>query len=384
MRSASGIAAGADGHRVARGGVRGEEPRAGLGDEVVRGRLRERAVPPERGDDADHERRPPGVHVLPVEPEPRRPGRRRVVEDDVGGVEQRGERADPVVGLQVEHHRALAAVERHEEAAEPVADGHHAAVGVATGRLDLDHVGAELARAARRRAALPRTARSRPRGRPRAARSSQPQPSAGDHELLHLGGAARDRRADRRAIERRRPSLDRRRLLAVAEPLEAEQVDRSVAHRLHEPCAPASFAIAEVGAARADRGRAGRPRGTRAAAPPAARRAAARAARIAVRSSRPLSRSCASTASSTHAAPPTFSAVTRSKSSVYMSTSQPPSRSPTRFRAGISTPSRNVSQRKPPPSVAKVRTSIPGVSIGHTSTEIPRCFGRSGSVRTAR
>ena len=66
-----------------------------------------------------------------------------------------------------------------------------------------------------------------------------------------------------------------------------------------------------------------------------------------------------------------------------MRTSQPPFTSPTRFAAGISTPSRNVSQRKPPPSVGNVRTSIPGVSTGQTSTEMPRCFA-SGSVRTAR
>ena len=84
VRSAIGIPPARTGTRVAVGGVRREEPRAALGDEVVGRPSRERPVRAERGDDADDERRMRSVQRLPAEPERRRPRRRRVVDDDVG------------------------------------------------------------------------------------------------------------------------------------------------------------------------------------------------------------------------------------------------------------------------------------------------------------
>ena len=66
-------------------GVRGEQARAALRDEVVGGQPGERPVRAERGDDPDDERRVGRVQLVPGEAEGLRPRRRRVVDHDVRG-----------------------------------------------------------------------------------------------------------------------------------------------------------------------------------------------------------------------------------------------------------------------------------------------------------
>src|SRR5262249_9555710 len=73
----------------------------------------------------------------------------------------------------------------------------------------------------------------------RAARSPQAQPPARDHELLDLGRPAGDRRADARAVERGSPAVERRIRIAVAEPVEPEEVDPPAREALREPRARA-------------------------------------------------------------------------------------------------------------------------------------------------
>ena len=62
---------------------------------------------------------------------------------------------------------------------------------------------------------------------------------------------------------------------------------------------------------------------------------------------------------------------------------QPRFSSPTSESAGMRTSSQNVSFVRPSPIVHSGRTVMPGVVIGTTNIEMPRCFGASGSVRAA-
>ena len=153
--------------------------------------------------------------------------------------------ARPVVRLEVEDDRPLAAVERDEVAADAGRDRHHVPVGVAAG-------GSTLITSAPRSASSDPAERPRdvlrvprPRARLRAAGSSQTRVRA-----------ARSRAAAPRPCRRRsssRPRRDRAPLpdprrgvrRGVAEALESEQVDRPPPTRCASR-APASFAIAEV------------------------------------------------------------------------------------------------------------------------------------------
>ena len=294
------------------------------------------------------------------------------------------QRARPVVRLEVEDDRPLAAVERDEVAADPGCDGHHLPVGVAARRLDLDHLGAELGEERARERAGHVLRVPRRRALLRAAGSSQAQPAPRDHELLHLGRAAGDRRADRRAVERGGATLDRRLGRGVAEALEAEQVDRRRRATRCARRAPASFAIADVALPGQAPVEQCRRRGTRAAGRPASsprsRASRSQAARRAGRSRAAAPRP----RRAPRRAPPIFSAVTRSKSSVCMSTSQPPFDLADEVRGrDLDAVEEHLAQVAAAERRER-RTSIPGVSTGATSTEMPRCFGSSGSVRTAR
>ncbi len=144
MRSAIGIPPARTGTVSPASGVRGEQSRASLRDEVVRGRVGERPGRAERADAPHHEPRMRCVHVVPVEPEPRGPLAREVVQRDVGPTQEPCARREPLGALEVDDDRALAAVQRHEVAADAGRDRHHVSVAVAGGRLDLDDVGAEV------------------------------------------------------------------------------------------------------------------------------------------------------------------------------------------------------------------------------------------------
>ena len=138
-------AAGPHRHPVTVRGMRGEQARAALRDEVV-GRLPgERPVRPERGHDADDERRVRRVQPLPVEPERRRARRRRVVDDDVGCRRRAWpSAARPGSDLRSSTTERLPRLSGTKKRPTPARDRHHLPVGVATRRLDLDHLGAEL------------------------------------------------------------------------------------------------------------------------------------------------------------------------------------------------------------------------------------------------
>ncbi len=76
-------------------------------------------------------------------------------------------------------------------------------------------------------------------------------------------------------------------------------------------------------------------------------------------------------------------AVPRSNESVTFVTRQPSFSAPTRLLTGTRTSVRNTSENSDEPSTVRSgRTSMPGVSIGRISHEMPRCFAASGSVRT--
>ncbi len=85
-----------------------------------------------------------GVERLPPEPERLCPRGGSIVNDDVRGGDEPRERQPARFGLEIEHDRSLAAVERDEEAADAGRDRHHLAVRITVGRLYLDHLGAEL------------------------------------------------------------------------------------------------------------------------------------------------------------------------------------------------------------------------------------------------
>ena len=66
---------------------------------------------------------------------------RVVLQHDVGGRDQAIEQRAAIVGFQIDGDAALVAVEGREEAG---CEADQASGGIATGRLDLDHVGAEI------------------------------------------------------------------------------------------------------------------------------------------------------------------------------------------------------------------------------------------------
>ena len=67
-----------------------------------------------------------------------------------------------------------------------------------------------------------------------------------------------------------------------------------------------------------------------------------------------------------------------------MVTRHPSFSSPTLLATGTRTSSRNTSENSASPRiVSSGRISIPGVSMGTITHEIPRCLGASGSVRTS-
>jgi len=65
-----------------------------------------------------------------------------ILDQDIRPVHQVEQRRTVGLLLQVQHHRPLVAVPRHEGRALAVHEGRHRAGGVAGGRLDLDHLGA--------------------------------------------------------------------------------------------------------------------------------------------------------------------------------------------------------------------------------------------------
>ena len=125
-------------------GVRGEEAGAPLRHEVIGGTACERAVRAERRHDSDDERRVGCVQCIPAEPERLGPRSRAVVNDDAGCRDEARKGVAANGRLQIEHNRALAAIEWDEEPSHVRRDGHHLPVGVPTRGLDLDHVGAEF------------------------------------------------------------------------------------------------------------------------------------------------------------------------------------------------------------------------------------------------
>ncbi len=177
MRSASGIPPARTGTVSPGPACAVSKPGASLRDEVVGGRARERARAPERRHDPDHERRLHHVNALPVESERHGPGRGVVVDHDVCAREERGAPLAPFLGLEVEDDRPLAAVQRDEVAPEARGDRHDVAIAVARRRLDLDHLGAEIAEdhAAQRACDVLRVLHDAHSGERRSGHSSSPR-----------------------------------------------------------------------------------------------------------------------------------------------------------------------------------------------------------------
>ena len=132
------------GHGVAGGRMRRQQPRARLRDEVVGGGVGQRACTTEGAHAPDDERRIGGVHLLPAEPEPRGTFSGIVVHDDVRTAQQARARREPLRRLEIDDDGALSTVERDEVATDSGGDRQHVAVPVACGRLDLDHVRAQV------------------------------------------------------------------------------------------------------------------------------------------------------------------------------------------------------------------------------------------------
>ena len=124
--------------------MRGEQPGAGLGDEVVGGRVGERPGGSEGAHAPDHERGMCRVDVLPVEPESRGPLAGEIVQGDVGRAQDPHARRAPVLVLEIDDDGALPSVQRNEVPPDPRRDRHHVAIAVPARRLDLDDVGAEI------------------------------------------------------------------------------------------------------------------------------------------------------------------------------------------------------------------------------------------------
>ena len=91
-------------------------------------------------------------HFLVAEAQPRHRVGADVVDEDVGGRDQRAQLLAVCLRLQVEHDRALVAVHGHEQRAHVLGFGVLGAVAlaVAAGVLDLDHVRAQIAQRLRR------------------------------------------------------------------------------------------------------------------------------------------------------------------------------------------------------------------------------------------
>ena len=67
-----------------------------------------------------------------------------------------------------------------------------------------------------------------------------------------------------------------------------------------------------------------------------------------------------------------------------MATAHPPCTGPTTLSSGMRAPSKKTSLKSLPPVSMRIgRTSTPGVSIGHSRNEMPRCLGAVGSVRAS-
>ncbi len=128
------------------------EPGLALRDLVVAGAPALGAVVPEAGDRQDDEARVELEQPRRREAEPVEHARAEVLEEHVRPLDERREVPAPVVALEVERHRLLAAVARHEVRRLPVApagrvdEGRAPPAGVvARARgLDLDDAGAEV------------------------------------------------------------------------------------------------------------------------------------------------------------------------------------------------------------------------------------------------
>jgi hypothetical protein len=142
-----------------------------------------RAVLPESRDRAVDERGLAGAEPVPAEAEPLHRAGPAILDEHVGLEHQRaGEVARGRV-LEVEHDRALAAVDRCEVLAEAFGDRRPLPHRVAVGRLDLRHVGAEVgeqhaAKGARRHVAELDDAHAREGAEGFLAHASVPAPAA--------------------------------------------------------------------------------------------------------------------------------------------------------------------------------------------------------------
>ena len=183
---------------------------------------------------SDDERGMRRVQRLPAEPEPRRALARGVVERDVGSCRAAASSSRPLARLQVDDDRALAAVERHEVAPDTRRDRQDVAVAVPGWWLDLDHVRAEIGQqhAAERPGDVLRVLDDAHAFERKAHRSPSPRRAITTCEDLRR--AARDGRADRRAVETADPACERCRRVRVGEPFEPEQLDALASQALGE------------------------------------------------------------------------------------------------------------------------------------------------------
>ena len=121
------------------------ESRHRLDHVVVRGVAGLRSGRAEADDRDVDEVRPRRPHRFVIDSERLRRRRSVVVHDDVGPVEQPLEHRTRLGELEVEHDRPLRSVEVRVVRGESVGAGAEVADRVATGRLELDHVGALIA-----------------------------------------------------------------------------------------------------------------------------------------------------------------------------------------------------------------------------------------------
>ena len=134
-------------------GVAGQahQPRDGLDHEVVAGQVASAGSAAEAADRGVDDAGVVGADAVVVEPEPRQAPRLEVLDEDVGPPGELAGRRPVVVVLEVQRHRALVAVDPEVVRRDAVAHRRAPRPGVvAAGRLDLDHLGAEVGEEHRR------------------------------------------------------------------------------------------------------------------------------------------------------------------------------------------------------------------------------------------
>ena len=132
-------------HRIARRAGHAHEAAHGLGDEVERRAIDIGAGAAVAIDAADDQRRVQRCEAGGIEAHPGQHARAVVLDQHVRLAQQVGQDRLALIGVEIEGDRLLVAIELGEVPAEAVPDRALAAHRIAApGRLDLDHLGAEV------------------------------------------------------------------------------------------------------------------------------------------------------------------------------------------------------------------------------------------------